>query len=158
VLLVKLIVTQLIEKFPASYGTQKFITMFTRLRHYPSPKSDESSSRLFTLFSKDHSNTLLPSTSRSSKWFLHSDFSTKLLYAFIIFLMHATCPAPDICLFWRVQIMKLLVIHFPIILLLPAYSLRHFILIRFQSVFSTSGERQNFTPIVIKILLRKFHL
>jgi len=30
----KLIVTQLVMKFPVFYGTQKFITMFTRAHHW----------------------------------------------------------------------------------------------------------------------------
>jgi hypothetical protein len=33
VLLEKLIVTHLVKKFHAFYGTQKFITVFTRARH-----------------------------------------------------------------------------------------------------------------------------
>jgi hypothetical protein len=39
-LLEKLVVTQLVKKFPAFYGTQRFITTFTRT---PYPKPDESS-------------------------------------------------------------------------------------------------------------------
>jgi hypothetical protein len=34
VLLEKLIVTQLVKKFPAFYGTQKFITVFTTAHHW----------------------------------------------------------------------------------------------------------------------------
>jgi hypothetical protein len=33
VLLEKLIITQLAKKFPAFYGTQRFITIFTRIHH-----------------------------------------------------------------------------------------------------------------------------
>jgi hypothetical protein len=34
VLLEKLIVTQLVKKFPVFYETQKFITVFSRARHW----------------------------------------------------------------------------------------------------------------------------
>jgi hypothetical protein len=34
VLLKKLTVTQLVKKFPAFYGTRRFITMFTTARHW----------------------------------------------------------------------------------------------------------------------------
>jgi len=35
VLLEELTVTQLLKKFPAVYGTRKFITVFKRDRHWP---------------------------------------------------------------------------------------------------------------------------
>jgi len=34
VLLEKLMVTQLVQKFPTFWGTQRFITMFTRTYHW----------------------------------------------------------------------------------------------------------------------------
>jgi len=34
ILLEKLLVTQLVKKFPAFYGIRKFITVFTRVRHW----------------------------------------------------------------------------------------------------------------------------
>jgi hypothetical protein len=45
-----LIVTQLVKKFPASYGTQRLITMFTGLATGPYPDTDEYSLQLPTLF------------------------------------------------------------------------------------------------------------
>jgi hypothetical protein len=43
----KLIVTQLVKKFPAFYGTRRFITVFTRAHHWSEP--DEPNLRLSTL-------------------------------------------------------------------------------------------------------------
>jgi hypothetical protein len=40
VLLEKLTVTQLVKKFPAFYGTPKFIAMFTRACHWSYPESE----------------------------------------------------------------------------------------------------------------------
>jgi hypothetical protein len=37
VLLEKLIVTQLVKKFPAFYGTRRFITVFKRAHHWSLP-------------------------------------------------------------------------------------------------------------------------
>jgi hypothetical protein len=44
VLLGKLITAQLVKKFPIFYGTQRFITMFTRFLHLSCPETHGSSS------------------------------------------------------------------------------------------------------------------
>jgi hypothetical protein len=41
VLLEKLTVPQLVKKFPAYYGTRRFITAFTRALHLPPPEPDQ---------------------------------------------------------------------------------------------------------------------
>jgi hypothetical protein len=85
-------VTQLVKKFPASYGTRKFIAMFTT-RH-----SSVILSQMFPVhtfppyFSMIHSSSIL-STSRSHEWSLLFRCSTKILYAFLIFYMRPTCPS-----------------------------------------------------------------
>jgi hypothetical protein len=59
---------QLVKKFPVFYGTRRFITVFTRARHWPL-----SSARLIQYtpqFPDIHFNIILPSTPRSSEWSL----------------------------------------------------------------------------------------
>jgi hypothetical protein len=65
----------------------------------PYPKPDESRPKISTLFKKKynsfnaHSHVIFPSTPKYSEWFIPSDFMTKILYAFLIFPIRATCPA-----------------------------------------------------------------
>jgi hypothetical protein len=47
------IVTQLVKKFPAFYGTRKFITVVTKPGTGPYPDPDASSPNLPILFPKD---------------------------------------------------------------------------------------------------------
>jgi hypothetical protein len=42
---------------------------------------------------KIHSDSILPSTNRSSQWSLSLGFPTKTFYTFLSSPMHATCPA-----------------------------------------------------------------
>jgi len=44
-------------------------------------------------FPKVHSNIIHPSLPGSSEWSLPFSFPTKILYAFLISSVHATCPA-----------------------------------------------------------------
>jgi hypothetical protein len=44
-------------------------------------------------FSNTHSNSVLLSTPRSSKWLFPSGFPTNIFYVFLISSMHTTCPA-----------------------------------------------------------------
>jgi len=45
-----MIVAQLVKKFPADYGTRRFITVFTRARHWSCPEPGTWSSHLPNLF------------------------------------------------------------------------------------------------------------
>jgi len=51
VLLENLIVTRVVKKFPAFYGSQSFITVFTTVFHLSYPVPDQSTPQLPTLFS-----------------------------------------------------------------------------------------------------------
>jgi len=93
VILEKLMVTQLVKKFPASYENRRFITVFTRGRHWslswarciqsmPSPISLTS-----ILILSSHLCLGLPSG------FYPSGFPIKILYSFLISPMRATCSA-----------------------------------------------------------------
>ena len=57
---------QLFKKFPAVYGTRRFITASQMHASRPYPLPDQSSPIYFL---KIHYNINLPSTPRSSKWF-----------------------------------------------------------------------------------------
>jgi hypothetical protein len=46
----KLIRTQLVNEFPAFYGTRRFITVFTGARHWPYTEPDESNPQSHILF------------------------------------------------------------------------------------------------------------
>ena len=125
VLLEKLTGSPLVKKFPAFYGTRKFITALTSARHlslswansiqsmHPRPISWKSILQLFS-----HLHLVLPSG------LFPSGFPTKLLYTPLLspYVLHA----PPISFFnwwpksilWGVQIIKLLVRHSS---LLPCY-------------------------------------
>jgi hypothetical protein len=77
----KLIVTQLVKKFPAFYGTRRFITVFTTARHW----SISRATYLHTVFLPIYDYVFRVVSS-------FQDFRPKFLY--ISFLpMRATCPA-----------------------------------------------------------------
>jgi len=94
VLLENLNGSELLKKFPAFYGTRRFITAFTSARHLslslarsiqpmpPHPTSWEI-----------HLNIILPSTPGPSKCFFTSGSPTKTLYTPLLFHVLATCPA-----------------------------------------------------------------
>jgi hypothetical protein len=65
-LLEKLTVAQLVMKFPAFYGTWRFIAMSQVPDKGAHPKPDESNPHPHTL---RLSNVVLPSIPKSSKWF-----------------------------------------------------------------------------------------
>ena len=64
----KLICSQPIKKFPAFYGTPRFVTAFTGAHTCPYPKPHRSSLYPTSDFLKIHLNIILPSTPGSSKW------------------------------------------------------------------------------------------
>jgi hypothetical protein len=87
----KLIVTQLVKKFPAFYGTRRFITVFTRTRHWSlswarwiqSTPSHTVSLRSILMLTS-YLRLCLPSG------LFPSSFPTKILYAFLISSMCST--------------------------------------------------------------------
>jgi len=89
----KLIVTQLVKKFPALHGTRRFITVFTRSSHWclswarciQSTTSHPLSLR-FILLLFSHLRLGFPSGH------FPSGFPTKMLYAFIVSPVRATYP------------------------------------------------------------------
>ena len=71
VLLEKLTASQLVKKFPALYGTRRFITALTRASHLSlSWASSIQSMPPIPLPEKIHLNIILPSMPGSSKWSL----------------------------------------------------------------------------------------
>ena len=59
---------QLLKKFPAFYGTRRFITAFTRARHLSLSWTRLTQSISPSYFSKIHFDITLPYTPGSSKW------------------------------------------------------------------------------------------
>ena len=88
VLLENLTGFELVKKFPAFYGTRRFITAFTGARHLF--LSSASSFESIT----PHSNSLISILKLSSnlRLDLPSGFPTKPLYTLLLFPIRATCP------------------------------------------------------------------
>ena len=71
-----------VKKFPAFYVTASFIAVFTTATYLSSSWARLIQSMLpQSHFSITYFNIILPSTSRSSKWFLTSGFLTRTLYS-----------------------------------------------------------------------------
>jgi hypothetical protein len=64
----------------------------------PYPEPAASSTQLPILFPKIHSNIILPLTPSLSIGPFPSGYPTKILYVFLISLMHTTCPAISLSL------------------------------------------------------------
>jgi hypothetical protein len=92
VLLEKLIAPQLVSKFPAFYGTRRFKTVFTRVRHWCIPWSTWTQS---TSLNPVSLRSILILSVHQRLGFPNSLFPsgvlTKLLHAFLVSLMLTTC-------------------------------------------------------------------
>jgi hypothetical protein len=85
-------VAQLLKNFQTFNGTRRFITVFTRIRHWSlSWASPIHTTPFYSLRSililSSHLRVGLPSD------IIPSGFPTKILHAFFFSSMHATCPA-----------------------------------------------------------------
>jgi len=90
----KLTGLQLTKKFPAFYGTRRFITAFTTARHLSlSTASSIQSIPPTTYFLKIHLNIIFPSTPGSPQCSLSLRFPHQTLYTPHVSPTRATCPA-----------------------------------------------------------------
>jgi len=93
VLLEKLTGSRPVKKFPAFYGTRRFIVAFTGARHMSLSWARPIQSMAPTHLMKIHRNIILPSTTASPNRLFPSGFPTKTMYTPQLFLIRATCPA-----------------------------------------------------------------
>ena len=91
VLLEKLTDSQVVKKFPAFYGTRRFITPFTSSRNlFLSWSRSIQSIPPTTHVPKIQINNILPPTPGSPKWFFPPGFPTKTLHTSLPPYIHAS--------------------------------------------------------------------
>jgi len=81
----------LIKKFPFFYGTWRFITFFTRARHWP-VESGHPTTLMLHLISFSYLHVFLP------RFTSHARVPTKILYAFLISPCQLHTPPISLCL------------------------------------------------------------
>jgi len=114
----KLIVTQLLKKFPAFYGTPRFITLFTTARHWSLCWAIWIRSTTYHPISI-HSNITFPSTPRSSELsptFVITDQHFERIYhrsheRYVPRPSHHPWFNHPNNIWWSVQVMKLLIME-----------------------------------------------
>ena len=89
VLLEKLTDLQVLRKFPAFYGTRKFITALTRASHLSLSLARSFEAMPSSHLVKIYFNSFLSSTPGYCRW-SPSSFPTEIMYA--LFPMLVTCP------------------------------------------------------------------
>jgi hypothetical protein len=89
VFLEKLVVSQPVKTFHAFYGSQRFIIVLARARHFFLSKARSIPSTTVFHFLKIHLNVILPSTPRSSKFPSFLRFPALLYPFYIPYVPHA---------------------------------------------------------------------
>jgi len=93
VLLEKVTVFQLVKKFPAFYGTRRFITACTSARHLSLSWASSIRSIPTSHFLKIHLNIILSSMPGTPKWYLSLRFTHQNLYTPLLSPTRATYAA-----------------------------------------------------------------
>jgi len=118
VVLEELTNSQLVKKFPAMYGEQRFITVITSARHLSLPGARSNQSMPPSHFLKIHFHIICSSTPTSSKWFLSLRFpqNKPLCHSRLPHKCYMTRPFHSFRfdystnIWWEIKIMKLLIL------------------------------------------------
>ena len=159
VLFEKLTGLQLVKKFPAFYGTRRFLNAFTSTCQLSLSWSSSIQPRP-TYLASLRSILILSSHLRSSlsSGLLPSRFPTRSLYTPLPHMLYMPHPSHSSRLnhpnniWWVVQIIKLLIMQFSplpcyLVTLRPKYSPQHHILKHPQTTFLPHSHRPRFKPI-----------
>ena len=154
----KLTSSQLVKKFPAFYGTRRFIAAITTARHPSQSWARSIQSMPPSHCMKIHLNTriILPSMRGSSKSFLRFPHQNPVCVSPLLHMFYMPHPSHSSRFNhpnnfgWRVQIIKLIIRYFspfPCYLgpLRPKYSPQHPILKHPQPTFLPEAQRPCFT-------------